>query len=436
MKKIKLLSLFLAVLMLAGMATLFSSCAGTEPGVITPSEETVDIDFTGYTALYGETQGTSNITRTVRSRFESFAENLSAVTGVNVKIMQCGRKAPEEGAKEILIGLTDREESKAALEEIVGDGFVIQVLEDKIVIIGTSNLYTAMAVDYFEKTYVTGKEKSKTLTVNESVLACEMTSVTLTNSSYKNDDVETKAYTYVYKNGLGMVPNAYSSLATDVSQPNFNELPMTVATKLTESMAGISRLAQKFYPVGNDATVKEKEVLIGITNRDESKAALAQIDETQYIITVIGERVVLTAWSNMILNQAVEAYTDIMKEATMKDAEGNTVVCLPRDFRLIGNGDHDWVTDFPKPEGEGIALNSTMDNNDNSLQYIYTGTGVTEAAYNAYVAQLKTAGYKEVQSTSAEGSIFKFFKNTAKEDRKSTRLNSSHSVSSRMPSSA
>ncbi len=414
MKKIKILSLILAVLMLAGMATLFSSCGKTDPGVITPSEDTVDVDLSDYTVLYGESQSDSNFTRAVRNQFDNFLANLNAATGLDLKMKQASRVDVEDGAKEILIGATDREESEKALKKIKGDGFIIQVLEDKIVLVGTNNLYTVMAVDYFVKSYLSGEKASETLTVNESVKANEMQSVVLTNSAYTNDDAES-AYTYVYKNGLGMVPSPYVNLSSDVtSKPAFKELPMIIADNVTNTMTGIAKLSQKFFPIGTDAVTKEKEVLIGLTSREETKAALAEIDETQYIITVRGERVVIAAWSNAILNQAAEIYNELLKEATVKDENGNTLVCLPREFRLVGQGEHNWVTNFPKPEAEGVNLSGAMDNNDNSLQYTYTGTGVNKAAYDAYCAQLKAAGYKEVQSNAVEGSVFKFFTNTSK----------------------
>ncbi len=414
MKKIKLLSLVLAILMLAGMATLFSSCGKTDPGVITPSEDTVDVDLSDYAVLYGESQGESNFTHAVRAQFDTFVAKLNAATGLDLKMKQASRVDIEEGAKEILIGATDREESEKALKKIKGDGFIIQVLEDKIVLVGTNNLYTVMAVDYFVKSYLSGEEASETLTVNESVKANEMQSVVLTNSGNKNEDVE-NAYTYVYKNGLGMVPNAYLDAGYDTTQSIYRELPMIVASKLTDKMASIAKLSMKHFPVGTDAVTNEKEVLIGLTSREESKAALAEINETQFIIAVRGDRVVINAFSNYVLNQAAEAYMDLLKEATVKDENGNTLVCLPREFRLIGEADHKWQTDFPKPEGEGIELYNTMDNNDNSLQYLYRGTGVNKAAYDAYCAQLKAAGYKEVQSNAVEGSVFKFFTNTSKD---------------------
>ncbi len=413
MKKTRFLSLVLAVLMLAGMATLFSSCGKTEPGVITPAKDKVEVDLSDYAVLFGESQSGSKFTGTVRGQLDVFLAKLNAATGLKLKMKQADRVEIEKDAKEILIGATDREESQKAIKKIKGDGFIIEVLKNKIVLVGTNNLYTLMALDYFAESYLCGEEKSKTLSISENVKANEMTSVVLTNSGYKTEDIE-NAYTYVYKSGLGMIPGAYTTAGTDLTVPNYRELPMIVATSLTDEMASIGKLSQKHFPVGNDATVNEKEVLIGRTVREESLAALAEIDETQYIIAVRGERVVINAYSNFVLDQAASAYKELIREATVQDADGNTLVCLPRGFRLIGDATHSWQTDFPKPQGDGVELYNVMDNNDNSLQYLYRGTGVNKAAYDAYCTTLKNAGYKEVQSNAVEGSIFKFFTNKEK----------------------
>ena len=415
MKKNRILSLFLAVLMLFGSLSLLISCGASYTlGEITLSEETMQLDMTGYTVLYGKSQSESNFTETVREQFNLFVSRLSNATGANFKLKDAARTDPDPTAKEILVGLTDREESVTALSEIEGDGFVIRVLENKIVILGTSNLYTVMAMDYFIKNYATDVEKDKTLTINESVWACGMQSVVLTDSAYKKEDLS-KVYTYVWKDGLGAVPDPYSNLSTDVTVPSYTELPTSIAKNIAEKMLNIAKLSVKYFPTATDAATAEREVLIGITSREETKQALSEIGEGQYIITVRGERVVFTAWSNAVLSQAVTAYDDLIAEATQTDAEGNVRVLLPREFRLIGDVEHEWVTDFPKPNAQGVSLYNTMDNNDGSLQYLYRGTGVNKTVFNAYCEELLAAGYTEVQTTYADQAIFKLFKNTARD---------------------
>ena len=414
MKKIRILSLFLAVLMLLGLLSVLISCGESYTlGEITLSEETKELDMTGYTVLYGRSQSDAEFTDTVREQFNLFVSRLSEATGANFKLKEAARTDAAPEAKEIIIGLTDREESVAALEEIEGEGFVIKVLENKIVILGSDNLYTVMAMDYFLQSYATNIEKNKKLTVNENVWACGLESIVLADSTYTKENMS-QVYTYVWRDGLGAVPDPYSNLSTDVTVPSYTELPTTITKNIVEKMVDLAKLSVKYFPTATDATTNEREVLVGITSREETKEALSEIDEGQYIITVRGERVVFTAWSNAVLKQAVSAYDDLIAEATKKAEDGAVKVLLPRGFRLIGEVDHEWVTDFPKPSAEGVTLYNTMDNNG-SLQYLYRGTGVNKAAFNAYCEELLAAGYTEVQATYADQAIFKLFKDTAKD---------------------
>ena len=353
----------------------------------------VEVDVSDYKLLYANAQSSDALV----TRLRSFADELRAATGKNFKLNKAGSVAVQAGSKEILIGLTDRAESQAAYEEIDGDGYIVRLTADKIVLIGSNNLYTMMAVEYFVDAYLTFDTQSTKLMLCEEVRSKTEATVELSNSANKKTDASAQ-YTYVYKDGLGMIPSAYLSANYDVTQSTYDELPMAAAKSIVETASTLVKLSQKYFPIGTDATVNEKEVLIGLTSRAESAAALEKITETQYVIAVMGKRVVINAWSNAALEQATDMFKRLLKDAVVQDAEGNKRICLPQDFCYIGEVENEWVTDFPKPEGEGISLYNTMDNNDDSLQYLYRGKGVNRAAYDAYCAQLKSAGYKEYMS--------------------------------------
>ena len=88
MKKIRILSLCLAVLMLLGSLSLLSSCkrASYTLGEITLSEKTQQLDMTGYIVLYGKSQSETDFTDTVREQFKLFVSRLSEATGANFKL--------------------------------------------------------------------------------------------------------------------------------------------------------------------------------------------------------------------------------------------------------------------------------------------------------------------------------------------------------------
>ncbi|MBO5968124.1 MAG: hypothetical protein J6S14_06460 [Clostridia bacterium] len=103
------------------------------------------------------------------------------------------------------------------------------------------------------------------------------------------------------------------------------------------------------------------------------------------------------------------------------DDQGNLVITLtdgtvldPVEFPKKEEDPIDeelWVASFPKPKGKGITLYNTMDNTDNSLQWLYTGEGVTVSAYQDYCQRLLKAGYRVLMQNTIEDSLFTTFVN-------------------------
>ena len=132
-----------------------AACSDTTDGNVSQSSKVKDVDVSGYALIYGNSQGASEYTATFRTQMEGFANKLTAATGEKFTAYSMSRAKTTPKDKEILVGLTTREESKSAVSKIEGEGFVIEVTDNKIVIAGSSNLFTLMAVNYFvEKSVV------------------------------------------------------------------------------------------------------------------------------------------------------------------------------------------------------------------------------------------------------------------------------------------
>ena len=413
MKKIKILSLILAVLMLGSTVLLFASCSG-EDGDYDISSKVIDVDLSGYALIYGDSQNGGSYTNTFRNQMDLLAKKLAIATGVTFKATSMARADKDASAKEIMVGLTTRPESQAALSEIEGEGFIIKVLSNKIVIVGTNNVFTMMGVNYFADKYLKGTTTSKTLTVNESVNASNIASMVLTDSSKNAKGDEADAYTYVYSSLIGLRPSAYISVSTNPKTSTYEEYEQVMIKNISDQLSKVTKLGNKYFPVETDKETYAKEVLIGRTNRPESVAALNSIEANEFVISTDGQKVVVNAWCEAALRYAGAAYLDLMTEGTVK-ADGVTRVVIPENFRLTGTAKTEYVMDFPKPEGEGISLYNTMDANDGALQFLYTGSGVNETSYKAYCDKLKAEGYTVYQQTESEGSIFTFFTNKAED---------------------
>jgi len=413
MKKVKLISLILAVLMLCGTALLFASCSGDGDG-IEVSDEVINVDLTGYELVYGDSQRSGSYTNTFRTQMDYLAKNLTNATGVSFKATSMARANKDATVKEILVGLTTRTESQNALAEIEGNGFLIKVVGNKIVILGTSNLFTLMAVNYFTEKYLNVSESSKVLAVNETVQANEVQTLVVVDSTKNTAEDQKNAYTYVHSANLGKRPSAYISISTNPNPPTrpYDEYEHVAIESLSKKMQDISSLGKKFFPVQTDAETAAKEILVGRVNRPESTEALATIAANEFVIATKGEKIVITSWSEAALRHGMAAYGDLMTEGTITEGS-NKRVELPVNFRLVGAPKTEYVMDFPKPEGEGISLYNTMDANDNALQFLYTGSGVNAAAYDAYCAKLKSEGYTVYMESESEGSKFAILVNNS-----------------------
>ncbi len=404
----RILSLLLALLLLTGCVALFSSCKNEVDGVVTLSRGTAELDLAEHVLVYGGSQGENAYTQTFQSQLELFATALSQKTGKKFNPRTADRSDAQ--AKEILIGVTGREESEKALAEIVGEGFIIRVSEEKIAIVGTDNLFTLMGMQYFAERYL-GGEQTTQLTLHDSAVASNVERVVLADESQKTPEAQKNAFTYVHRHGLGSLPSAYAATGSDLANSTYKEYEQVAVDAIVKKIQDMTNLANKYFPTGTDKKEYEREVLIGRTAREASITALESIAEDEYIISVTGERVVLNAWSEAALREGAVAYQDLLVEGSKKNADGKTVLGLPQGFKLIGKSATAWELDFPKPEGEGISLYNTMDANDGALQFLYTGEGVNADSYRSYCATLEEAGYTVYMKNEAEGSIFTTYVN-------------------------
>ena len=416
MKNKRILSLTLALVLLLGCVSIFSACKKTD-GIVTIKGKEVEVDVSEYEVVYGRPINTSEFTTTYTNRIYDFADRLSAYVGDKYTAYAIDRTRSTADSPEILIGDTGRAQSDKVKSGIKGDGFAIAVVDNKIVITGTTNLLTLMALEYFCQNYLpTGEEQGKVLAVHKSAKADAVEQITLgisTRASDGNlDEAVAKDYVYVYSQLLGKLPAAYAGTGSDLATSTYKDYEQAAADEIVELMQKNTGIGSKYFPIKSDKKTYDKEVLIGRVDRDETRAVLQGLATNEYAVEFGGNKVMVTGWSEAAVRGAVTVYQDLLKEGTYKAPDGTATVTAPLGLRLTGSVNENWKLDFPKPEGEGIKLYNTMDANDNAYQFLYTGDGVNAAAYKAYCEQLKAAGYTAyMPENEIEGSYFSTFIN-------------------------
>ena len=227
-----------------------------------------------------------------------------------------------------------------------------------------------------------------------------------------SSDTVNAIYNYVHADGLGKLPGAYATLTS--SGETYQEYEQVATQVIINKMSELLGIGTKKFPILTDKeSTSMYEVLIGRPDRAEVREVLATLAPDEIAITVKGQKLVITAWSEAALRTAVKRFLYVILPQALVTAEsGEKSIVFLMDFSYTERlEDKNWIVDFPKPEGEGIALYNTMDANDGALQFLYMGEGVNVSAYNAYCNKLKAEGYTVYQENTVENSFFKTFIN-------------------------
>ena len=320
------------------------------------------------------------------------AETVGYVRMIAALAGALGGKAVAQAEAEsyaLLVGATEKTNALLAGKQ---NAFAICAEADGVTLCGTDALSTLMAVQYFKENLV-GKEIPLT------VVAEDIATLTLADAS--------KSYaTFVYGAQLYDKPyHPIPELVYTYRNWEMRDMPCVRVDEAIKALAEHTGLdAEKDFTVGkDDAPENPLEVIIGISSRPATRAALDALNGGEYTTAVRENAVVITGWNYASLDLAYELFVDLLKEASACKGS-NGAISLPVGLSFTDTANEKWVVDFPKPAGENIWLFNTLDTNDDSLQYLYKGANADD--YRAYRAALLKEGYTPITENEIEQSLF------------------------------
>ena len=152
MKKTKVFYKIISLLtLLASVVAVFSACGKEKP----IEEKKEYLDISSYIIVRRDASASRITNETIKLK-KTVESKLGATLTVNTDWYN-PNTPPDPNAKEILVDKTNRKESEEALAKLEGmpkDSYVIDITENKIVIVGKSTLGTARAVQSFLNNYV------------------------------------------------------------------------------------------------------------------------------------------------------------------------------------------------------------------------------------------------------------------------------------------
>lgn len=372
MKK-KILSILLCICLLSSVAALFSSCGfgGSKK-----------LELVDYEMIYAD-DASDTLIDYVKSTHKALQEKTGEKLGL-VKLKQ-GKESEDSSKYEILVGNTDRAETAKALKSIKGQGYTITVIKKKLVIVGTTNFFTMLALQRFNDAYLSDGEKSATLKI-EKVLEAEVETFT----------IEDTQWAFVH-----------SSLLAD---GDFVLDKIDEAKNLIGEFSDVRGTGMKTIA---DKSAYQKEIIVGNADRTEMKDFTQGMDALDYGIGIKNGKLLVAGLGDAAMENAFRLFKDMLSDSVVKKEE-TRIFMIPADFACIfTDTEAAALTDFPRPEG--LALSGSADVHDGSTEFYYEGKGVSADAYKAYCGKLEAAGYTlHGQETTVEDSIYRTYVNTAK----------------------
>ena len=376
-----------------------SAATRLEYGSVVAIEQAVSLSLSGYSIVYKAP------TKTSTDFFTTHLDRLCAVmkTATGKNFTACADTAATATKKEILIGLTDRAESAQAYATLSGNAFTVRVVNDKIVILGTSEMLTLTALQYFLNEVI---GSASTVEISFDATARDLVAKPLVGSASSD-------FVYVMDDDLDRDPLHMYVGTSAVPTGDGRDYPVYLFEKLMAQIASRTSIGISNLLRCTDAITAHKdgyEVLFGEIDRAESRAFRDKLLANEYGFAVWGKKVIITAHTDAGLEKALAAFLAFYDELL-----ANHAGILPQGYTFLDAvTDQGWIADFPAPDG--VTIYNAQSNNDKSIQIIYTGAGASADGFLAYCQKLEAAGYTVVQANddlTKTGSYFRLYQNTA-----------------------
>ena len=408
MKKFQFLTALLSLLLCLCTVLTLASCK-KEPPVeggadTTTAEETTEavdpgvfIDVSKYTLVRADEMSSTAVSAT-----KNFQKAVTAVTAGFAGFTSDFVKDESEidsAAYEILVGSTNRPESAAAME-LLGDthGYVIMAEGNKIVICATTDALLSMALEHFVEDYLpTAENGGFYLPTDVKVVKNDLLISPLLNTKGMVD------YKVIFDEDLdqleGNTPEGSAMTdRMDYAVERAMEFKKNLVAKL-----GVQVRHSTDYDNPNSATY---EILLGNTNRPETRAFLETLPMNGYGYAVIGNKIVITGWSHLTSGMAMQHFIDTMGVLAYTDADGKTNYLLPDGFSSVKQYET-WSDDIPSYEG-GVVY-GVMEGIEATYEIYIRETTVEQ--YRAYRAKLEAAGYTLQQENTIAENLFATYYN-------------------------
>ncbi|MBQ9080598.1 MAG: hypothetical protein IJY27_05955 [Clostridia bacterium] len=184
-----------------------------------------------------------------------------------------------------------------------------------------------------------------------------------------------------------------------------DDMQVTYASQLCEAVKAVTGASPKigtdWVKPGTEHDHDTVEVLVGYTEYSESLSVLADVSYGEYVIKVVGNKLVVAAYSQAAMDEACRCVKNLFSTQG-KDGE----LIIPADTYITGVAD-DMLDALPVYEGD-------------TFKYVYSCGGdgelvivndTTVEQYNSYLTALDSDGWTQYTTNTVSGNYFATYNN-------------------------
>ena len=176
----------------------------------------------------------------------------------------------------------------------------------------------------------------------------------------------------------------YSVVRSDFAANDVAQSSVALRNALNAATGASVGIATDWIDRGTEAPEGTPEILVGLTNRKESIEAHAALKETEYVISVVGNRLVVVGYDDACTIAAVNAFiTELLGYDKKADTYTATELLLAGNFKKEGT----FVVVSPVNEHDKTSLSMYLDDKlkakDTSLFAFDEPESVSRFAYTA-----------------------------------------------------
>ena len=348
------------------------------------TENKTELDLTSFALVYQSEEKGFIV------EVNNFANFIFERTGVNVTPVLANEYKSSDYSGAIFVGATGLDESIEAQNILAaGYSYAVCASDKKLVVVGRANEDVAAALNFVVANYLT------TYTNKVSFPVCTL------GTNPREITIDPKEfYVVIDRNTYDTPGHAYvgssNSINTDVNFRLAESFAMRLGIKdkiIKDSLTLPNRAYVSHY---NGQSYEERTKVIddttthliffGEVDHPASIAFRANLPANCHGFKIIDEQTIVVAGHNDV---GLEKAMDLFRKEYMASKDK----IWKAGYTSIEVTNNKWIVDFPRPTNENIKLYNTQASTGNTLQLLYTGSGISAKAFDDYCATLEKAGY-------------------------------------------